>query len=132
MYPAPPNSCTAFVVTSMATSEAKHFAAEEMKLSPFSPRSARAAALYTISRAASIFIAMSASMNCTPWKSLTGLPNCLRSLVYPIAASSAPWAMPTACAPIVGRVWSRLASAVLKPVPGSPMMRSPGIRQSSK
>ncbi len=31
--------------------------------------------------------------------------------------SSAPCAMPTACAPIVGRVWSSVASAVLKPVP---------------
>src|SRR6478672_8378167 len=40
--------------------------------------------------------------------------------------------MPTACAPMVGRVWSRVASAVLKPVPSSPMIRSPGMRQSSK
>ena len=127
-----PNSCTALVVTSIATSEAKHFAAAEMKLSPGSPRWARAAAVYTINRAASTFIAMSASMNCTPWKSLTGLRNCLRSVVYAIAASKAPCAMPTACAPIVGRVWSRLASAVLNPLPGSPMMRSPGMRQFSK
>ena len=52
--------------------------------------------------------------------------------MYAIAASSAPWAIPTACAPIVGRVWSRVASAVLNPVPGSPMIRSPGMRQSSK
>jgi hypothetical protein len=37
--------------------------ADEMKLSPGSPRSARAAAVYTINRAASTFIAMSASMN---------------------------------------------------------------------
>ena len=48
--------------------------------------------------------AASVSWNCTPWKSLIDFPNCLRSLVYAIAASSAPWAMPTACAPIVGRV----------------------------
>ena len=40
--------------------------------------------------------------------------------------------MPTAWAPIVGRVWSSVASAVLNPVPGSPMIRSPGIRQFSK
>ncbi|COX55215.1 Uncharacterised protein [Mycobacterium tuberculosis] len=32
----------------------------------------------------------------------------------------------------MGRVWSNVASAVLKPVPGSPMMRSPGMRQFSK
>jgi hypothetical protein len=49
-----------------------------------------------------------------------------------MAASSAPCAMPTAWAPMVGRVWSSVASAVLKPVPGSPMIRSPGIRQFSK
>ncbi len=75
---------------------------------------------------------MSASMNWTAWKSAIRWRNCLRSLVYAIAASSAPWAIPTACAPIVGRVWSRVASAVLKPVPSSPMIRSAGIRQSSK
>ena len=40
--------------------------------------------------------------------------------------------MPTACAPIVGRVWSSVAIAVLNPVPGSPMIRLPGIRQFSK
>ncbi|SKT93838.1 Uncharacterised protein [Mycobacteroides abscessus subsp. abscessus] len=65
----------------MATSLAKHLDAEEMKPRFFSPRSARAAAVYTMRRAASTFIAMSASMNCTPWKSLMDLPNCLRSLV---------------------------------------------------
>ena len=88
--------------------------------------------MYTINRAASTFIAMSASMNCTHWKSAMRLPNCLRSLVYAIAASSAPCAIPTACAPIVGRVWSSVANAVLKPVLGSPMIRSPGMRQFSK
>src|ERR1700739_448150 len=40
--------------------------------------------------------------------------------------------MPTACTPIVGRVWSSVASAVLNPVPGLPMIRSPGMRQFSK
>src|SRR5262249_2379913 len=45
---------------------------------------------------------------------------------------SAPWAMPTAWAPIVGRVWSSVASAVLNPVPGSPRIRTPGMRQFSK
>src|SRR3954451_19491076 len=75
---------------------------------------------------------MSASMNCTPWKSLTDLPNCFRSRVYSTAASRAPWATPTACAPIVGRVKSSVRSAVLKPVPGSPMIRSAGMVQSVK
>src|ERR1700731_5140638 len=40
--------------------------------------------------------------------------------------------MPTAWAPMVGRGCSSVASAVLKPVPGSPMIRSPGMRQFSK
>ena len=73
-----------------------------------------------------------ASMNWTPWKSATALPNWWRSRTYSTAASSAPWAMPTACAPMVGRVWSRVANAVFRPEPGAPMIRSPGMRQSSK
>src|SRR2546423_799965 len=44
----------------MATSEAKHFDADEMNPRLGSSRSARAAAVYTIRRAASIFIATSA------------------------------------------------------------------------
>ena len=58
-----------------------------MKLRFFSPRSARAADVYTIRRAASIFIAMSAIMNSMPWKLLMDLPNCLRSLTYSMALS---------------------------------------------
>lgn len=38
--------------------------------------------------------------------------------------------MPTAWAPMVGRVWSRVA--VLNPVPDPLMIRSPGMRQFSK
>ena len=75
---------------------------------------------------------MSASMNWTPWKSATGLPNCLRSLTYPAAKSSAPWAMPTAWAAMVTRVWSRVCIAVAKPVPSAPIIRSAGIRTLSK
>ena len=33
---------------------------------------------------------------------------------------------------MVIRVWSRVASAVLNPVPGSPMIRSAGMRVSSR
>ena len=40
--------------------------------------------------------------------------------------------MPTACAAIVTRVWSSVRSAVLKPVPGSPIIRSAGMRTLSK
>ena len=47
------------MVTSIATSEAKHFlAADEIEVSVGSPRRARAAAVCTINRAASTFIAM--------------------------------------------------------------------------
>lgn len=38
----------------------------------------------------------------------------------------------TACTPITGRVWSRVASAVLNPAPGSPTIRSPGMQRFSK
>jgi hypothetical protein len=41
--------------------------------------------------------------------------------------------MPRAWAPIVTRVWSRVRMAIVwNPVPGSPTIRSAGIRQSSK
>ena len=40
--------------------------------------------------------------------------------------------MPSAWAAIVIRVWSRVASAVPKPVPSAPMIRSPGILALSK
>ncbi|CNH94347.1 Uncharacterised protein [Mycobacterium tuberculosis] len=40
--------------------------------------------------------------------------------------------MPSAWAAIVIRVWSNVASAVLNPVPSAPMIRSAGIRVSSK
>ena len=62
-------------------SHLEHFAAEEMKPRLGSMRSARAAAEYTISRAASICIAMSASIHWMPWLADTGRPNAWRSLV---------------------------------------------------
>ena len=40
--------------------------------------------------------------------------------------------MPTACDPMPSRVWSRVFSAVLNPVPGSPIIRLAGMVQSSK
>jgi len=51
-------------------------------------------------RAASISVAMSATMKATPWNVPIGRPNCSRVCAYEIDASSAPWAMPTASAPI--------------------------------
>ena len=52
-----------------------------------------------------------------PWKSAIRLPNCLRSLTYSRATSSAPWAIPTAWAPMVTRVWSRVRKAIFRPSP---------------
>ena len=40
--------------------------------------------------------------------------------------------MPSACAAIVIRVWSRVRSAILKPWPSSPTSREAGISQLSK
>ena len=40
--------------------------------------------------------------------------------------------MPTAWAPIVTRVWSRVARASFRPSPTSPTTRSPGMRVRSK
>ena len=51
---------------------------------------------------------MSASMNWMPWNAAIGWSNWLALLARrPTAASSAAWAMPTACAPMVGRVTAR-------------------------
>ena len=44
-------------------------------------------------------------MKLIPWKSAMGRPNCLRSLAYFTASSSADWAMPTA--------WAAMPSAVV-------------------
>lgn len=40
--------------------------------------------------------------------------------------------MPTACAPMVTRVWSSVRRAIFSPSPSAPMMRSPGMRHRSK
>ena len=59
----------------IAASEAKHFATLEKYVIRGSPASQSASALYTSRRAASSCIAMSASMNDTPWNSETAFPN---------------------------------------------------------
>ena len=103
VYPAPPSSWTASVVTCMAASEAKSFAIADAFPPPGAPTSAIEHARYTRRRAASTRVAMSASMNWMPWKSAIDEPNCFRSVVYCTAASSAPCAIPTAWAPTIGR-----------------------------
>ena len=44
----------------------------------------------------------------------------------------APWAIPTAWAPMVGRLRSRVCMAMVKPWPSSPILLSTGTRTSSK
>ena len=61
-----------------------------------------------------------------------GESNWMRSLANSTAASKAPWATPTACAPTPGLDWSKVFMVTMKPMPGLPMMRSFGMRQSVK
>ena len=58
-------------------------------------------------------------------------PNCLRSLAYAVATSSAPWAMPTAWAAIPGRLRSNVRMASSNPSPSSPMRFAAGTRTPS-
>ena len=64
-------------------------------------------------RAASIWVAMSASRNATAWCSKIGTSKATLSLAYFTAASSAARAMPTDCAAMPIRPASRLDSAIL-------------------
>ncbi len=84
-----------------------------------------------VPRAASISVAMSATMKATPWKEPIGRPNCSRVWAYGIEASSAPCAMPTASAPIEMRPPSRIRRNSLKPLPCSPSRFAAGTRAPS-
>ena len=96
------------------------------------PASLSHAALSVRSRAASIAVAMSASIHCTIWCWPIGTPKDLRSRAYATASSHAPAAIPTAWAAIPMRPPSSAPMAILKPMP-SPASRFPtGTRQSSK
>ena len=96
------------------------------------PWSLSQAARQTRPRAASISVAMSATMKATPWNVPIGRPNCSRVWAYGIDASSAAWAIPTASAPIEIRPPSRIRRNVLKPLPRSPSMFAAGTRAPSK
>ena len=75
---------------------------------------------------------MSASMNWSPWNSITGRPNCRRSRAKVTAASKAVWAKPTEHAAIPSRPESRAASAIVKPWPSSPTRLSAGTSHPTK
>src|SRR3989442_3367531 len=95
-----------------------------------SPASLRAAARCASARAASMRVAMSASLNCTAWKSSIGLPNCLRSAQYLSECSSALRAIATPCAPMPSRPASSPSIAYTNPMPSSPSMWAAGKRRS--
>src|ERR1035438_7963516 len=83
-------------------------------------------------RAASISVAMSASLNPIAWNSLIALPNCLRSLEYFTAASYAPCAIPSPSAAMEMRPPSSTRMASMNPSPSLPSRFSAGTSQSSK
>ncbi len=60
-----------------------------------------------------------------------GFPNWTRSFEYLMAASSAPWEMPTPWAPMSMRETSSVCMTTLKPSPSPPSRLSLGTMQSS-
>jgi hypothetical protein len=65
----------------MATSVAISLHIADSFVMLFAPESIVRAAVWTSWRAASICVAMSANIHCTPWNELTGCPNCCRPCV---------------------------------------------------
>ena len=81
MTPAPPSTWTASVATFIAVSAANALAKEPSRPAS-APRSTASAARQTSRRAASISIAISASLNETPCRARIGLPKATRSRAY--------------------------------------------------
>src|SRR6266550_872082 len=119
----------AWVVTHIAVSDANSLAMLAYSVTS-SPASLRAAARCASARAASIRVAISASLNCTAWKSSIALPNCRRSAQYLSDSSSALRAIPTPWAPIPSRPASSPSIAYTNPMPSSPSMWPRGTRRS--
>src|SRR5438034_7704043 len=103
----------------MHVSAEKRFAYEDCSVARV-PWSIIHAACQHSSRAASIFVAMSAIMKLTPWFIAIGIPNWTRSFEYCAAYSYAARATPTAPIAVPGRVKSSVFMAILKPSPSSP------------
>ncbi len=118
------------MVTRIAVSDPNSLAMDApTEKSPPASRT-RAASRYS-RREASIPVAMSASMNCSAWFSMTGRPNCSRSRVNATEASRAAWARPTEQAAMPSRPPSSAARATLKPMPSSPTRFAAGTRHPS-
>mmetsp|Transcript_17854 Transcript_17854/g.54891 ORF Transcript_17854/g.54891 Transcript_17854/m.54891 type:complete len:405 (+) Transcript_17854:129-1343(+) len=131
LKPAPPKICTASLTTFAQCSAAKTLAMDA-NIVLDAPVSMMAADLCTSKRAASMPVAMSASMKLSAWCSAMGLPMVLRSLAYASASSVARRATPTAPAATGGRVLSKAPMAILKPAPSWPSTFSAGTTTSSK
>ena len=112
-------------------SVAKRLAMAQRMVASAAPASIAAAALNTISRAASISVAMSASLNWSAWNSAILRPNCSRVSMCSRAASKQARAPPSEQAPMLTRPPSSALSAILKPSPSAPSRLATGTRQSS-
>src|ERR687884_277855 len=113
----------------MQMSAANRFAYDDCSVARM-PLSIIHAACQQSSRAASIFVAMSAIMKLTPWFIAIGMPNWTRSFEYCAAYSKAARATPTAPAAVPGRVRSSVRIAILKPSPSAPSRFAAGTRTS--
>ena len=99
---------------SIAESAAKRFACEDCSVARW-PWSISQPACQQRSRAASIFVAMSAIRKLIPWFIAIGWPKAMRSFEYAHACSNAACATPTAPTAVPGRVKSSTVIAILKP-----------------
>ena len=82
--------------------------------------------------AASISVAMSASLKETPWNRPMGCPNCRRLAAQSTQRSRQRRARPTHMAATVRRVAPSQVFASSNPAPSSPSICEAGARQSSK
>jgi hypothetical protein len=114
-----------------AVSVAKTFAIAASFGTSGPPASAAVAAAVTSSRAASIWVATSASACETAWKSRNAFPNASRDRVCAIAASSAASAIPTAPAPTLGRNRLSVVIATRKPPSTEPSTSPSATRTPS-
>ncbi len=117
----------------MAVSEAKHLAIDASSAVPVAPRSMRRGDVVDDERAACDVHRHVGQHELDPLErgdGLVELPGAPGRSRWP--RRGRPGRCPTACAPIVGRDWSSVRIAILKPSPSSPRRFSTGISQSVK
>ncbi len=76
-------------------------------------------------------VAISATLNCTPWNAPRGRPNCSRVRTWRTARSSAPWATPMPWAATWSRVRLKNSMNWRNPSPRVPIRFEAGTRTSS-